>query len=232
MNKQRYSRNILLEELGRAGHERLLSSRVQIVGAGALGSVTAMYLCASGVGRLRLIDYDTIDVSNLQRQLSFSEAQCGRLKAEMLAERLHAINPEVAVEVHTQMLTRANVGALMEDIDLVLEGSDNPATKYLVTDECERRGIPYVLGGVAQWRGQVMAWRPGQPGYRELFPESADEGGYTPCALGGVLGPLPGVIGSMQACEAIKLLTGVGTPLLGRMLLYDALHGTTNVIEF
>lgn len=230
--KRRYSRTTMLPEIGEEGQQRLLGSTVTIVGAGALGSVCAMYLAGSGVGRLRLIDFDTIDVSNLQRQLSFTTADCGARKAEACAKRLTGINPEVEVEVVTELLTRANAPELLAGSDLVMEGSDNPSTKYLVTDTAVALGIPYVLGGVAQWQGQVQSWAPGHRSYRDLFPESACEGGYLPCAVGGVLGPLPGVIGSLMACEAIKLLSGAGQPLLDRLLTIDALTMDTAVFGY
>lgn len=229
--RRRYSRNILMPEIGQEGQLRLLSSNILIVGAGALGSIAAMYLASSGVGKITLVDYDTIDISNLQRQLSFSTGQCGQKKVEAAAQRLQAINPDIQVESHDIMLTRKNAQTLFQGKDLVIEGSDNPATKYLVTDLCAEMSIPCVLGGVAQFQGQVMSWKPGLPGYRDIFPEPAEEGSYTPCALGGVLGPLPGIIGSYQAAEAIKILTGMGVPLYGRILLIDTLTATTQTIS-
>ena len=230
--RRRYSRNVMLDGMGKEGQERLLRSRALVVGCGALGSICAMYLAGSGVGELTLVDFDTIDISNLQRQLSFTTAQCGQKKAEALAERIAAINPEVKLSVHTGMLTRKNAAELFEGKDVVIEGSDNPATKYLVTDLCAELGIPCVLGGVSQWQGQVMSWAPGGPWptYRDIFPEAAEEGGFTPCSLGGVLGPLPGIIGSYQASEAIKILTGAGTPLYGQMLLLTLDSPTANIL--
>ena len=221
--RRRYSRTTMLPEIGPEGQRRLLGATVTLVGAGALGSVCAMYLAASGVGRLRLIDFDTIDVSNLQRQLSFATADCGLRKAEVCAGRIRAINPEVEVETVGAMLTRGNASEVIEGSDLVMEGSDNPSTKYLVTDTAVALGVPYVLGGVAQWQGQVHSWAPGHRSYRDIFPESACEGGYLPCSVGGVLGPLPGVVGSVMACEAIKIVAGAGAPLFDRLLTIDAL---------
>ena len=226
----RYSRNLMLPEIGRPGQHKLLTSRVLIVGVGALGSIAAMYLAASGVGCITLADYDTIDISNLQRQLSFSTEDCGKFKAESARDRLLSINPEVNVSVINNMLTRQNTPELIAAHDLVIEGSDNPSTKYLISDMCHAAGVPCVLGGVAQFNGQVMSWKPGYPTYRDIFPEQAAEGGYTPCSLGGVLGPLPGIVASWQAAEAIKILTDIGTPLFGRMLLIDALSAATTVI--
>lgn len=230
-DRRRYIRTLQLEEIGLEGQQRLLTSRVLIAGTGALGSIAAMYLAASGVGHLTLVDFDTIDISNLQRQLSFDTASCGRKKAEAAAERIHAINPGTEITVIDKMLTRDNAPALIAGHDLVIEGSDNPPTKYMVTDTCAELGIPYVIGGVAQFRGQLTCWRPGYPTYRDIFPEAAPEGGYTPCSLGGILGPLPGIIASAQACEAIKILSGAGEPLYGRLLLLDTLHPAATIID-
>lgn len=227
----RYSRNIMLPEIGKKGQARLLESRVLIVGTGALGSIVAMYLAASGVGHLTLADYDTIDISNLQRQLSFSTQDCGCKKVDAAARRIREINPEIEVMTFDKMLTSKNSEGLFTSHDLVIEGSDNPATKYLVSDLCARLDIPYVLGGVSQYKGQVTSWKKGYPTYRELFPESAEEGGYTPCSLGGILGPLPGIIASWQACEAIKILTDTGTPLYSKLLLIDLLNPATTIID-
>lgn len=227
----RYSRSIMLPEIGKRGQERLLKARVLIVGAGALGSITAMYLAASGVGHLTLADYDTVDLSNLQRQLSFSTSDCGSMKAEAASRRIADINPDVTVSVFGKMITAGNARYLFTGHDLVIEGSDNPSTKYLVTDLCAELGIPCVLGGVAQFRGQVTSWAPGHPTYRDLFPEKAEEGGYTPCSLGGILGPLPGIIASTQACEAIKIITGAGTPLYGRLFVLDIHDPAATIID-
>lgn len=227
----RYSRNLMLSEIGRPGQTKLLNAKVAIVGVGALGSITAMYLAASGVGEITLIDYDTIDVSNLQRQLSFSTADCGRFKAEAAEDRLAAINPEVHVTTIIKMITRTNGAEILMGHDIVIEGSDNPSTKYLISDLCAELSIPYVLGGVAQFKGQVMSWRPGYPTYRDIFPEQAAEGGYTPCSIGGVLGPLPGIVASWQAAEVVKIITGIGKPLYSRLLLIDALTATSTTIN-
>ncbi|MCM1319758.1 MAG: HesA/MoeB/ThiF family protein [Muribaculaceae bacterium] len=226
----RYSRNIMLPEIGRKGQQQLLRSKVLIVGTGALGSIAAMYLAGSGVGEITIADYDTIDISNLQRQLSFSTEDCGKLKVLATKERLLSINPEIRVNVIDKMLTRNNAQDLISSHHLVIEGSDNPSTKYLISDLCKLTEVPCVLGGVAQFNGQVSSWCPGYPTYRDIFPEQATEGGYTPCSIGGVLGPLPGIVASWQAAEAIKILTGIGTPLFGRMLIIDALAASSTVI--
>ncbi len=208
--KCRYSRNTLMPEIGAEGQLRLLNSHVLVVGAGALGS---------------------IDVSNLQRQLSFTTGQCGMKKVEALAMRLAEINPDISITPVETLLTTDNAASLIEGQDLVIEGSDNPATKYIVSDTCRQLGIPCVLGGVAQWQGQVMSWAPGYPCYRDIFPEAAGAGGFTPCSIGGVLGPLPGITGSAQAAEAIKILTGAGHPLYGRMLLFDTLDASSRILD-
>lgn len=228
----RYIRNIQLEGLGKEGQEALSRARVLVIGAGALGSVCSMYLAASGVGHLTIADFDNIDISNLQRQLSYTEADTGQSKVETLAKKIGGINSEIEVCPVRAFITAQTIEPLVADADVVIEASDNPATKYLVTDCSERLGKPYALGAVAQWRGQALSWRPGHPGYRDLFPVGADEGAYTPCSIGGILGPLPGIIGSIQASEAIKLITGAGQPLLGRLLLLDALTMTTQAVDF
>lgn len=227
----RYIRTIQLPEIGEEGQQKLLRSHVLVIGAGALGSIASMYLAGSGVGKITVADFDNIDISNLQRQLSFTEADLGKSKALTLADKLRAINSEIEVEAVNRFLKRGDLEALIAGCDLVLECSDNPDTKYAVTDAAERLGIPYVLGGVAQWRGQVMDWAPGHASYADIFPIGADPNGYTPCSIGGVFGPLPGIIASIQATEAIKLLTGAGTPLLDRLLLFDALTLTPRLLS-
>ncbi|MCC8112519.1 MAG: HesA/MoeB/ThiF family protein [Bacteroidales bacterium] len=217
----RYIRNKQLDGFGSEAQERLGQSRVLVIGAGALGSVAAMYLAGSGVGHLCVVDFDNIDITNLQRQLSYTEGDVGKSKAEALAARLRSINSEIDVEARNTFLRRADIDALVKDYDLVVEGSDNPDTKYAVTESCEAQGIPYALGGVAQYRGQAMSWCPGYPGYSAFFPLGAEAGGYMPCSVGGVFGPAPGIVASIQASEVIKLLTGIGQPLLGRLLLID-----------
>lgn len=228
---RRYSRNLMLDGIGEDGQRRLLEARVAIAGTGALGSIVAMYLAASGVGHIRIADFDTVDISNLQRQLSFTTADCGKLKSEATRSRLNAINPGVEVEIVSRLLTKDNIGDFTADADLIIEGTDNPATKYLVTDSAVAAGIPYILGGIAQWQGQVTSWHPGCRTYRQIFPEQAAEGSFTPCALGGVLGPLPGIVGSVMATEAIKIITSAGRPLYDRLWTINALTLTTRTLN-
>ncbi len=230
--QRRYSRNLLLEGFGEEGQQRLLGARALVVGAGALGSICAMYLAGSGVGHITVADFDTLDISNLQRQLSFTENELGQKKAAACASRLRSINSEIDIEPLDMLLTAENIDALIRDFDIVAEGSDNPATKYLVSEACQRAGKPYCLGGVSQFYGQVMSWKPGFPGYSALFPDSAEPDGYLPCSVGGVLGPLPGVIGSLQAAEVVKILAGIGEPLFGRLLLFDALTMQSRTLQF
>lgn len=224
--RRRYSRNILLPEIGKEGQEKLLAADVVVIGCGALGSIVAMYLAGSGVGHITICDFDTIDVSNLQRQLSFTTASLGKKKVEETADRLRAINPEIEITTFDRLVTTKNAPELFAGKQLIIEGSDNPATKHLVATTCRSLGLPYIIGGVREWEGQIITSLPGQPDYLDIFPEPAEAGGFTPCSIGGVAGPLPGVIGSMQAIEAIKYLTGAGSLLASRMLIYDALTAT------
>lgn len=219
---ERYIRNIQLKELGESGQRKLLGSSVLIVGAGALGTVVAMYLAGSGVGRIGVVDYDVIDITNLQRQLAFTEGDIGRGKASGLAAKLREINSGITVECFNEKLDSLSAEVLFDDYDLIVEATDRPDSKYMVTETCSRLGKPVVLGGVAQTCGQVMSIvDTTDVRYRDMFPESASEGEYLPASKGGILGPLPGVTGSLQAAEVIKILTGFGVPLRNSMLMYD-----------
>ena len=219
----RYAREMSLPEIGREGVERLLGASVLIVGCGALGSVAAMYLAAAGVGRIGVADFDTVGLSNLQRQLSYTEDDLGKPKAETLAAKLKAINSTIKVESIGMMMTKSNLPRYMEEYDVVVEGSDNPSTKYLVSDTARTLGKPCVIGGVRGFVGQITTQLPDGPYYRDIFPDIPERCGLTPCSAMGVLGPVPGIIASLQATEAIKLITGVGKPLSGRLLQIDTL---------
>lgn len=223
---RRYSRNIFLPEIGKEGQIKLLNASVLIVGTGALGSVVSMYLAAAGVGRIGLCDFDTIDISNLQRQLSFTEGDVGKKKVEVTADKLHAINSEIRLNVYDGMLRKERAKELFDEYDIIVEGSDNPNTKYMVTDIAQTLKKPCVLGGVAQFSGQVMTILPGGTTYRDLFPDAAGDGEFMPCSIGGVLGPVPGIVGSIQATEVIKLITAAGNPLASQILTIDALNMT------
>lgn len=229
--QERYSRNLLLKEVGEQGQLKLLNSKVLVLGCGALGSIAAMYLAGSGTGSITLVDFDTVSLSNLQRQLSFSSSQIGQSKAEALRKRLLEINPEISVTAVNQRLTPDHARTLFSGQDLVLEGSDSPEAKHFTALICKELAKPYIIGGVYDWSGQVLTCLPESAGYLDLFPEpNAEEG--APGSRVGVLGPLPGVIGSLQAAEAIKLITGAGRPLTSRMLLIDLLSATTQVIDY
>jgi len=221
---RRYARHLSLPEVGVAGQERLAAGSVLIVGMGGLGSPAALYLAAAGVGRLGLVDFDVVDRSNLQRQILYSESDVGRGKLEAAAERLQAANPGVVLDLHGTRLDRTNASGLVAGYDVVVDGTDNFPTRYLVHDACYFGGRPYVYGSIFRFEGQASVFARGRgPCYRCLFPEPPPPGSVPSCAEAGVLGVLPGIIGSIQANEALKLLLGAGEPLLGRLLLFDAL---------
>jgi len=222
--QSRYSRHLLLEEIGTAGQEKLRAARVLIVGAGGLGSPAALYLAAAGIGTLGLLDFDRVELSNLQRQLLFDSNQVGELKADVGRARLLALNPLIKVTSHAIELTAANAGELISPYDVVVDGSDRLATRYLVNDSCVIFGKMLVTAAIHRFEGQAMSYVPGRsPCYRCLFP-TAPVDLIPNCAEAGVLGVLPGVMGAIQATEAVKLLLGIGEPLLGRLLTYDALE--------
>lgn len=224
--RARYSRHLLVPEVGEAGQLKLLSSRVLIVGAGGLGSPAAFYLAAAGVGTLGLIDDDMVDRSNLQRQILHTDDRVGQPKVDSAKKTLLALNPGITVETYAERLRRDNVEDLFRRYDVIVDGSDNFATRYLVNDACVKLGLPNVHGSIFRFEGQVSVFWPGRSGpcYRCLFPEPPPAGVAPSCAEAGVLGVLPGVIGTLEAIEAIKLLLGIGTPLMGRLLVYDALE--------
>ena len=219
----RYSRHLLLPEFGTAGQEKLAHARVLVVGAGGLGSPAALYLAAAGVGTLGLLDCDRVDVSNLQRQVLFDTAQIGQSKAATARARLAALNPGIELIAHDVELRAHNVMQILAGYDIVLDGSDRVGTRYLVNDACVLLGRTLVSAAIHRFEGQATTCVPhAGPCYRCLFPEPA-VGAAPTCAEAGVLGVLPGVLGAIQATEAIKLITGIGTPLIGRLLTYDAL---------
>ena len=220
----RYSRHLALPEVGLEGQARLKGASVLIVGAGGLGSPAALYLAAAGIGRLGLVDFDRVDASNLQRQVLYGSASVGRPKLEAARERLADLNPGVRIETHDQRLTSANAMEILAGYDVVLDGADNFATRYLVNDACALLGKPNVHGSIFRFDGQVSVFDAARgPCYRCLYPDPPPPGLVPSCAEGGVLGVLPGVIGVIQGIEAIKLVLGLGDPLIGRLLLFDAL---------
>ena len=222
---RRYSRHLLLPEFGAEGQLRLKAARVLIVGAGGLGSPAALYLAAAGVGTLGLVDFDVVDESNLQRQILYGTADIGRPKLAAAADRLRAANPHVALELHEEAFSASNARRLVDSCDVIIDGTDNFTARFLVNDACVMARRPNVYGSVSRFEGQASVFAtPGGPCYRCLHPEPPPPGLIPNCAEGGVIGVLPGFIGTVQATEAIKLITGIGEPLAGRLLLYDALR--------
>ncbi len=222
--RQRYARHLVLPEVGPEGQRRLRQSSVLIVGAGGLGSPLALYLAAAGVGRIGLVDFDAVDAANLQRQVLYGTRDLGRPKLSAARERLEDLNPHVRVETHVVRLAADNATGLIRDYDVVADGTDNFATRYLVNDACVLSGKPNVYASIFRFEGQVSVfWRGRGPCYRCLYPQPPPPGLVPNCAEGGVLGVLPGVVGCLQATEVLKLLLGRGEPLIARLLLFDAL---------
>ena len=222
---RRYSRHLIMPEVGVEGQRRLKAASVLCIGAGGLGSPAALYLAAAGIGRLGIVDFDAVDFSNLQRQILHGTSDVGRPKLQSARERLLAINPEVRIDAYETALTSKNALDLFRDYDVILDGTDNFPTRYLVNDACVLLGKPNAYGSIFRFEGQASVFgAPGGPCYRCLYPEPPPPGLVPSCAEGGVLGVLPGVIGTIQATEAIKLILGVGRPLVGRLLLYDAFN--------
>jgi molybdopterin/thiamine biosynthesis adenylyltransferase/rhodanese-related sulfurtransferase len=224
---QRYSRHLIMPEVGMAGQKKLKAASILLIGAGGLGSPLAMYLAAAGIGRLGLVDYDVVDYTNLQRQIIHGTRDVGRSKLESARERILDINPHVQVDGYEVPLTSANAMEIIEPYDIVIDGTDNFPTRYLTNDACVILGKPNVYGSIFRFEGQASVFYAKEgPCYRCLFPEPPPPGLVPSCAEGGVLGVLPGTIGAIQATEAIKLIIGQGDPLIGRLLLYDALGMT------
>jgi molybdopterin/thiamine biosynthesis adenylyltransferase/rhodanese-related sulfurtransferase len=221
----RYSRHLIMPEVAMAGQKKLKAAKILLIGAGGLGSPLGLYLAAAGIGRIGIVDFDVVDFSNLQRQVLHSTADVGRNKIDSAAERLRGINPEIEIETYEMHITSQNALDLMRPYDIVIDGTDNFPTRYLVNDACVLLGKPNIYGSIFRFEGQASVFSPpAGPCYRCLFAEPPPPGMVPSCAEGGVLGILPGVIGCIQATEAIKLILGNGKPLIGRLLLYDALE--------
>lgn len=237
---ERYARHIVLPEVGGPGQQRLKQARVLVIGAGGLGAPVLEYLAAAGVGTLGVIDDDTVSLSNLQRQVIHGTDTVGMLKTESAKAAIARINPNTAVETHTVRLSTENAPALVARYDIVVDGSDNFETRYTVADACAGARKPLVHAAVGRFDGSVTVLKPFEngkdgkpnPGYRDLFPEAPPPGLVPSCAEAGVLGALTGVVGTLQAMEAIKLITGIGEPLVGRLLLYDALAARFETIRY
>jgi adenylyltransferase/sulfurtransferase len=229
---RRYSRHLIIPDVGMAGQKRLKNAKVLCVGAGGLGSPSLMYLAAAGVGTLGIVEFDVVDESNLQRQIIHGQSDIGRSKAESARDSVLEINPYVTVNLHTERLDSSNVMELFRQYDLIVDGTDNFATRYLVNDACVLLGKPYVWGSIYRFDGQASVfWAEYGPCYRCLYPEPPPPGMVPSCAEGGVLGVLCASIGSIQVNEAIKLVTGIGETLLGRLMIYDALEMTYRQVK-
>jgi molybdopterin/thiamine biosynthesis adenylyltransferase/rhodanese-related sulfurtransferase len=221
---KRYSRHLIMPEVGMEGQRRLKAGKVLLVGTGGLGSPLGMYLAAAGVGRIGLVDYDTVSESNLQRQIIHGTKDIGRPKLDSARERMLDINPYIQIDTYEVALTSDNALGILEPYDVIVDGTDNFPTRYLVNDACVLLGKPNVYGSIFRFEGQATVFAASEgPCYRCLFPEPPPPGLVPSCAEGGVLGVLPGTIGAIQATETVKLLLGIGEPLIGRLLLYDAL---------
>lgn len=233
MDIVRYSRLLQLKGIGAEGMERIRNGSVLVIGCGALGSMCAMYLAASGVGTIGIADFDTIDISNLQRQLFFDENTLGKPKCAVLAERMKSINGDVNVIEYPCLIDRVKAGEIFRQYDFIVDGSDNPATKSMTSEVCESLGQNYCIGGVREFAGQVMSWAPGHTLYSELFGDVREScSGVLPCSVSGVLGPAAGVTASVQAAEAIKYLAGCGRMLYDRLFTFDLAEPTSNVFAF
>jgi molybdopterin/thiamine biosynthesis adenylyltransferase len=229
----RYARHIVLPGIGGDGQRRLREAKVVVIGAGGLGSPAAMYLAAAGVGTLGIVDFDRVELSNLHRQVLHDTGDVGRAKVDSASDRLHDLNPHVDVVAHRTMLSSENAIDILDAYDVVVDGTDNFPVRYLVNDATQLLAKPLVYGSVSQWEGQATVFLPGPetPCYRCLFPEPPPPGTVPSCAEAGVFGALPGIIGSIQAVEAIKLVVGAGEPLTGRLLLYDALRNDVATVR-
>ncbi len=220
----RYSRHLIMPEVGMDGQLKLKKAKVLCIGTGGLGAPLGLYLAAAGVGRLGLVDFDAVDYTNLQRQVLFGTGDVGRPKTEAAAERLRDLNPEIQIDVFDARLSSKNALDILKEYDIVVDGTDNFPTRYLVNDACVLLGKPNVYGSIFRFEGQITVFgHPGGPCYRCLYPEPPPPGLVPSCAEGGVLGVLPGIVGTIQAAETIKLILGKGEPLIGRLLLFDAL---------
>jgi molybdopterin/thiamine biosynthesis adenylyltransferase len=224
----RYARHLVLREIGGPGQQKLKAASVAIVGAGGLGAPAALYMAAAGVGRIVLVDHDTVSLSNLQRQVLYQTKDVGALKVDVAARRLDGLNPHISIEPAGSALTAGNARDLVSDVDLVLDGTDNFPVRFVVSKACLESGRPLVSGAIGRWTGQVGVFA-GKPCYRCLVPEAPPDA--ETCSALGVVGALAGVIGSMMALEAIKLITGAGEPLTGRLLIYDGLASEARTVR-
>jgi adenylyltransferase/sulfurtransferase len=228
---QRYARSVALPQIGADGQAAIMATRILIVGCGALGSTAALYLAASGIGHMTLVDFDTIDLSNLQRQIAYRSDQLGESKAFKLAEAVTSLNPEVEAVPMERLLRHADLEKILPEYDIVLECSDNPATKLMVSDLCRQSAKNCVIGGVSGFLGQVLGVGKGTPTFRDIFGDDPGCTGFTPCSAGGVFAPAAAVVASVQAAEALKIAANVNDSLIGRLLTIDTLKMTFRTFE-
>lgn len=226
---KRYARLEIIDRIGKEGISRIRAGKVLVLGCGALGSLCAMYLAASGVGTIGIADFDTIDATNLQRQLFYGERLVGNSKVIELAKRINALNSEVCTRVLNEMITASKAEKIFTDYDYIIDGSDNISTKQMTANVCEKLNKPYTIGGVEGFSGQVMSWAPGHTGYSSIFGDSTPCSDMLPCAVKGVIGPAAGVVASYQAAEAIKYLTNAGNMLYDRLLNFDLLEPSSTI---
>ena len=221
---ERYSRHIILPEVGGAGQQKMLEARIILLGAGGLGSPAAYYLAAAGIGNLGIVDFDQVDLSNLQRQIIHSTERIGMLKTESAKKTIQALNPDVNVTLYNEKIDSSNILSIIKDYDYVVDGSDNFPTRYLVNDACVMENKTLIHGSIYRFEGQVTVFKPNSgPCYRCLYPEPPPPGMSPNCQEGGVLGVLAGIVGNLQVVEVLKLILGIGEPLVGKLLIYDAL---------
>ena len=231
---RRYARHLVLKGFGGAAQQKLKAANVLVVGAGGLGSPAIAYLAAAGVGHLSIVDPDTVSLSNLQRQVVHTTASIGSSKAESAGHFASALNPHVVLDLHAASVTGENADHLIGNADMVLDGTDNLVTRRIVAAACERHKKPLISGAVSMFSGQVTVFAPhlGGPTHAALYPEAASDDALPSCEANGILGPVTGVIGTLMAMEAIKLITGVGTPLVGRLLVYDAREASFSELSY
>ena len=221
---ERYSRHIILPEVGGAGQQKMLEARILLLGAGGLGSPAAYYLAAAGIGNLGIVDFDQVDLSNLQRQIIHSTERIGMLKTESAKKTIQALNPDVNVTLYNEKIDSSNILSIIKDYDYVVDGSDNFPTRYLANDACVMENKTLIHGSIYRFEGQVTVFKPNSgPCYRCLYPEPPPPGMSPNCQEGGVLGVLAGIVGNLQVVEVLKLILGIGEPLVGKLLIYDAL---------
>ena len=221
---------IAIPEIGREGIAKLRKSVVAVIGCGALGSLCSMYLAGAGIGTIKIADFDTIDLSNLQRQLFFDSSHLGESKASVLSSRLHNLNPGCKVIENKSIITERNIREFLNDADFIIDATDNPDSKFLIDNICSELGKGYCIGGVSEFTGQVMSWEPGRTRYSEIFSSADNSSGVTPCSIGGVLGPAAGVVASLQAAETLKHIIGCGEMLLDRIFTINLLTMQTQLL--